>query len=245
MASLQALQLLTNAAHLAQKQKESFSKPEILQKINEIKYLTGQKKVPKLTLRKEVIHLENQLKGVIELEKKLLREKNVESTKITSLKQQINLLKNKLKAVEDQELDKKVDKLSYLLGEYLAKKEVSKEVAATSWRVPPPVEERKEDAAQKAHMLQKRVEALKQELKIHQELGSKNPHELELLEGKIMLLEQKLREFYQKHPELQKKEERMPPPVKHEVLFPQPVREKEVLVEKELPLPPPPRMERG
>ncbi len=242
MASLHALQLLTNAAHLAQKQKESFSRQEILQKINEIKYLTGQKKVPKLTLRKEVIHLENQLKGVIELEKKLLREKNVESIKISSLKQQIASLKNKLKAVEDQELDKKVDKLSYLLGEYLAKKEASKEVAVTRLRTAPTAEEKKEDAVQKAQMLQKRLDALKQELKIHQELGTKNPHELEMVEGKITLLEQKLQEFYEKHPQLRK--EIMPPWVKHEVLFPQPAREKEVPVEKELPLPPPPRMER-
>ena len=256
MSSLPAMQLLSKAAHLSQEKKELFSKREILQKINEIKYLSAQKKVPKLTLRKEIIHLEHQLQGVIELEKKLLREKNKESVKMTALKQQITMLKNKLKTVEDQELDQKVERLSYLLGDYLAKKEVSKEVTFTKTAaVAAPLErkekKKEEDSSaliQKAAMLQKRLEALKNELKIHQELETKRPEVLQMIEEKIMLLEGKLQSFYEKHPEAlvySVGTVEMPVPgeeIRHELLFPQSDGKK---VEGTLPLPPPPRMERG
>ena len=63
MASFRTIQLLSRISSIAQREKESFSKTEIIKKINEIKYLSSQKKVPKLTLRKEIIHLENQLEG--------------------------------------------------------------------------------------------------------------------------------------------------------------------------------------
>ena len=254
MSSLPAMQLLSKAAHLSQEKKELFSKQEILKKINEIKYLTGQKKVPKLTLRKEMIHLEHQLQGVIELEKKLLREKNKESAKMTALKQQITMLKNKLKTVEDQELDQKVEKLSYLLGDYLAKKEVSKEVTFTKTAVAPPErkeKKKKEDSSaliQKAAMLQKRLEALKNEFNIHQELDTKKPEELHMIEEKIMLLEGKLQGFYEKHPEAlvySVGTVEIPVPgeeIRHKLLFPQSDGEK---VEGTLPLPPPPRMKGG
>ena len=235
MSSLQAMQLLSKTAHLAQQQKEHFSKQEILQKINEIKYLSAQKKVPRLTLRKEIIHLENQLQGVMELERKLLREKNKESTQVTALKRQIESLKNKLKAMESEELDKKVEKLSYLLGEHLARKESTKEIAATSLRIAPPVEEKtEEDISGKAVMLQKRLEALKHELQIHKELETKNPEELRDLDEKIALIEGKLLQYQR----LQKK----PVEVRHKLFLPQAGEVMEIEVEKELPLPPPPRM---
>ncbi|HLD80154.1 MAG TPA: hypothetical protein VJA18_06355 [Candidatus Nanoarchaeia archaeon] len=235
MASLQALQLLNKAAQISRQQKESFSKPEILKKVNEIKYLSGQRKVPRLTLRKEIIHLENQLQGIMELEKKLLREKNKESLKVTSLKQQIESLKQKLRTGEG-EFDKKVEKLTHLLGEHLAKKEISQQVAATSLRMAPSEEVKKEKGADagKVMMLEKRLEALKQELQIHKELESKNPHEIEEMEERIALIEEKLRQ-YKKQPESME--------VQHRMMF-EPKIVKDVEVEKELPLPPPPRMGR-
>jgi len=229
------MQLLNKAALISRQQKESFSKPEILKKVNEIKYLSGQRKVPRLTLRKEIIHLENQLQGIMELEKKLLREKNKESLKVNSLKQQIESLKQKLRT-EEGEFDKKVEKLTHLLGEHLAKKEISQQVAATSLRMAPAEEVKKgrEADAGKVMMLQKRLEALKQELQIHKELESKNPHEIEEMEERIALIEEKLRQY---------KGTSEPVEVRHKMMFEEkPVRDVEV--EKELPLPPPPRMER-
>ena len=82
--------------------------------------------MPKLTLRKEIIHLESQLKGVMELERKLLLE-NKESTKVIALKRQMEMIRNKLHA-DEGDMDKKVERLSHLLGEHLARKEVSREV---------------------------------------------------------------------------------------------------------------------
>ena len=71
MGSFKAMLLLMKVARIFEQQQFSFSKQEILSKINEIKYLSSQKKVPKLTLRKEILHLENKLTGVLNLEKKV------------------------------------------------------------------------------------------------------------------------------------------------------------------------------
>ncbi len=121
MGSLKTKQLLLKAAKYLDKERAKFSRQEIIKKINEIKYLSAQKKVPRLTLRKEIIHLENRLGTVIESEKKLLKKKKEESTKVQALKKQIVSLKKKLTTYEDKNLDKKVEKLSHLLAEFLAK----------------------------------------------------------------------------------------------------------------------------
>ena len=125
MSSLQAIQLLTTVARIAREEHESFSKVEITKKLQDIKYLSSQKKVPRLSLRKDIIHLENQLQGVLGLEERFARQKDKESITVASLKQQLSMLKNKLRAVEDLDLDKKVDHLSFLLGEHLAKLEIA------------------------------------------------------------------------------------------------------------------------
>ena len=121
MIPLRTFTLLNTLAVEYQRELESFNRQEISKKINEIKYLSTQKKVPRLTLRKEIIHLENRLGSVLESEKELLKHKNEESVKVKSLKKQVLSLKNKLTAYEDKNLDKKVNKLSHLLGEFLAK----------------------------------------------------------------------------------------------------------------------------
>ena len=82
MSSLHAIQLLTTAARLARDEQESFSKVEITKKLQDIKYLSSQKKVPRLSLRKDIIHLENQLQGVLGLEERFAREKNKESIEV-------------------------------------------------------------------------------------------------------------------------------------------------------------------
>jgi len=290
MSSLQAIQLLTTAARIAQEEQTSFSKEGIMKKLQELKYLSAQKKVPRLSLRKEIIHLENQLQGALELEGKLRREKEKESLAVTSLKQQIETLKNKLKVAESTELEKKIEHLSFVLGEHLAKEEVAGKVALTKAettakeevpeKVPAPetaeaVEEKIEEkhrasleTAKKAAMLQKRLEALKQELEIHRELETKKPEEMKLIEEKVKLLEDKLQQYYEQHPEAMLHEigtVEVPAQVevKHKLLFPQlkeeekegkieVVREGETAevpeevreAERELPLPPPPRMKK-
>lgn len=239
MASLQTIQLLSKIASITQREKESFSKPEIIKKINEIKYLSSQKKVPKLTLRKEVIHLENQLKGIMELERKLLLEKNKESTKVTALKRQIEMLKNKLHA-DEEEIDKKVERLSHLLGEHLARREIFQEVAfAEGVNALPAIKKENPETAAKVIKLQRHLEMLNSELSLHKELETKHPEELRALEDKIAVIEEKLQQYKQFLPE------QKPIEVKHKLLFGQPaeVKDKEADTESQLPLPPPPRME--
>ena len=275
MSSLHALQLLTTAARLAQQEHEFIPKAEIRKKLEDIKYLSSQKKVPRLSLRKEIIHLENQLQGILGLEERFARQKDKESITVASLKQQIMALKNKLRTVEDLELEKKVEHLSFLLGEHLAKREVASEVAMTKAAITqapveaPASEEKGEaaeygtdekhqaslDAAKKAAMLQRRLDALKREAEIHRELETKNPQEMLLIEEKIKLFEDKLQQYYEQHPEAMLQEMasiEVPADfeVKHKMLFPQTEKKEDGMseevreAEKMLPLPPPPRMKK-
>ena len=281
MSSLHAIQLLTAAARLAQDEKESFSKEDINKKLQEIKYLSSQKKVPRLSLRKDIIHLENQLQGVLGLEERFSRQKDKESITVASLKQQISALKNKIKAVDELDLDKKVDHLSFLLGEHLARREIAGEVALTEQITAspaspissaPPVQSELEsrnyfenekheasiDAGKKMVLLQKRLEALKQELELHRELETKKPKEMREIEEKIKVFEEKLQNYYEHHPEAMLHEVgtvEVPAQVevRHKMLFPKTelkeeekaeVEEEKKEAQKELPLPPPPRMGR-
>ncbi len=252
MSSLKAIQLLSKAALIAKEERKTFSGEGISKKIQDIKYLSSQKKVPRLSLRKEVILLENQLQKVVEVEEKLSKEKDKESIAVAALKQQITILKNKLKAVEDLALEKKVNHLSFLLGEHLARKEIPSEVALSSLEIAAPLPTTNADLAKKAEMLQKRLEALKQELNITKELGNKTPAEIRQIEERIKAFEEKLREFYEHYPEAMPEEggvEGPVPEVKHTLLFAEPkeaveVEEEVKEAERELPLPPPPRMRR-
>ena len=257
MSSLHALQLLTTAARLAQQEHEFIPKAEITKKLEDIKYLSSQKKVPRLSLRKEIIHLENQLQGILGLEERFARQKDKESITVASLKQQIMALKNKLRTVEDLELDKKVEHLSFLLGEHLAKREVASEVAMTKAAITqapveaPASEEKGEaaeygtdekhqaslDVAKKAAMLQRRLDALKREAEIHRELETKNPQEMLLIEEKIKLFEDKLQQYYEQHPEAMLQEMasiEVPADfeVKHKMLFPQTEKKEEGMSEE-------------
>ena len=49
MTNLSAQELLVKAAKFSQQKVEAFSRKEIVEKINEIKYLSAQKKIPRLT----------------------------------------------------------------------------------------------------------------------------------------------------------------------------------------------------
>ncbi len=269
--SLQARQLLTNIAKITQKEKESFSKEEIAKRVNEIKYLTEQKKVPRLTLRKELIHLENQLQGIFTLESQLRRHRNKENVQIEALKKQIKMLKNKLRTAGDKDLDKKVEKITHLLGDHLAKInaqeaiELSMKVLEETSR--PSREALDAATVQRVKILQERLSVLKHELEIHKELQTKQPREISLIESKISLIEDKLKSYYEKYPELRTQEVSMAEKpemaailaempqnfeVKHEMMFPKApelsppseVKPEEFSADKPLPLPPPPRLKK-
>jgi hypothetical protein len=178
-----ANQLLTRVAQEFQQQKESFSRKEIMKKINEIKYLSSQKKVPKLSLRKEIIHLEEQLKGITQLETALLKMKKQESAKVGALKRQNTYLKKKLLATEDKHLPQKVEKLSHLLGDCLARHDVQKAVNTT--HLPP-----KTNQPINVEAVMQRLEDLRNQLELNK---AKDPTRVESMEQQIDFLENKLK----------------------------------------------------
>jgi hypothetical protein len=286
MAKIKARQLLNRAAVNYKIRKENFNKQEIVKKINELKYLSAQKKVPKLTLKKEIIHLEKKLEGIFDLEKSMFRQRKRESSKVKELKKQISSLKKKLAVNENGDLQRKVEKLSHLLGDLMAKREtkkgvelgrrVSHELKNKKRTVKPVVKKEilSEDEIDKVEMLHHKLKMLKHEFEINKELGQKNPVMLKAMEGKIGFIEDKLKKYSHKNltcpiiPEVEHphnaprisskinvdKEDR------HHLLFDAPpsvevvshensVEETETLItdaelERELPLPPPPRMTR-
>jgi hypothetical protein len=234
--NFKAQQLLLSISQSLKKEREMFSKKEIENKISEIKHLTSQKKVPKLTLRKEIIHLENKLKGIYELEKKLLQIKKKESVTITSLKRQNTILKKKLAANKDQNLQRKVNKLSHLLSECLAKhnvkndvelhKKVAMEIKQNQIKKMPVSQH---ESPSQLQVLQHKLDVLKKELSKH--TGSEKA---KVLEQYIIALEGKIKTFGQ--------------PIKHRMLFDEPTRQlfvkekkEDKVLERELPLPPPPK----
>ena len=225
MIPLRTFTLLSTLAVEYQRELESFNRQEISKKINEIKYLAGQKRVPKLTLRREIAQLEQRLKGVYELEKKVLKLK-----KIGSLKRQNTILKKKLAASKDKHLHHKVGKLSHLLGENLAKKEVARDVMLTQGKkVPEKVEEPLGPGSSQLEMLYHRLKAVKGELEIMKEM-EKDDDKVKLIEAKILLLQEKLEKLGKGR---QFAIEREQP--KHTL--------KMDLPHSELPLPPPPKIE--
>lgn len=193
MSSLSTLQLLQTTAHYYQQGRETFSRHEIVKKINEIKYLSAQRKVPRITLRKEIIHLENRLQGIFELESSLLKHKKQESAKLAVFKKQISSLRQQLAASEDKDMSKKVDKLSQLLGEYTAQKGTEKDVARAANTVISRQQEshQQDDTADRVQQLRNKLLLLKQDLERKELSGGSYPE----LEQKIKLLEDKLRKY--------------------------------------------------
>lgn len=192
MSLFYARQLLLNAAIEFQHGRQSFSRDQISKKINEIKYLSTQKKVPRVSLRKEIAHLEFLLHGVMELDKNLAQQKHQDSAKVTALKRQISQLKHKLVAASDKSLPHKVEKLSHVLGDYMARKDTTEEIVAAAISSPSASSSSQTYDPQRLESLRQRLEALKQELEIMKHLESKDPSKIDLIQAKIGLLEQKL-----------------------------------------------------
>src|SRR3989338_1109977 len=255
MSFLTAKQLLVRAAREYQHDKMSFSKEEIVSKINEIKYLSAQKKIPKLTLRKEIIHLENTLEDVFGLQQRILERKTQESTNITVLKKQLAVLKRRLAASGDHDLHKKVQKLSHVLGDYMAQKEVRTEVHNGDM---PESRNRLKTALPSSSSIDSiRIQALQGKLALLKQAIQKYPgtgKDQGLLKEKIMAIEEKLQRYAGKdEPEVMEASGGVQPgTIKHTILFDMKPEMKSSMVvtdnvdmEKELPLPPPPKMRKG
>ena len=231
MGSLKTKQLLYRTSRQLEKERSTFSRIEIVKKMNEIKYLSTQKKVPRLSLRKEIIHLEKELEKATELEKKVIQVKKHETKRVTALKKQITNLKKKLEACQDKNLDKKVQKLSHLLGDFLAKhgtkedielsKKILKELKIKDKKLKSQLGIMEKKNKPKHPVVKKRVGSkvanLTEEEKVRvkvlqkrldslkQELLQVEPldvKQIKLIEQKANLIENKLKDYYKLHPEL-------------------------------------------
>ncbi len=215
MALVIAQQLLVKLARQSLRQKEVFSKEKVKRKLADIKYLAAQKNIPKLSLRKEILHLEEQLQGVFQLEELLLSMKKQEATRTAAYKRQITELRNKLAKYQDVQLHRKVEKLTHLMGSALAEEEIKKDVEKTEpiplWQPAGNPEEHRtlpfspldgNLTASRALVIQQRLTALRHELEITKTLKNIPSERVKTLEAQIFLLKQKLQEFQEKHPEL-------------------------------------------
>ena len=243
---LQAYQLLLNAARIFDAQRRTFSTLEIAKRINEIKYLSAQKKIPRLSLRKEIIHLEKHLSGLYETERMLLQQKKKESTQIQVLKKQIAALRQRLASTKEADLQKKLERLSFLLGDFLAKRGTKEDIQLgtkllqqTRRSLVPFAEQ--EEAQQ--HLTEERLAHLQDKLeelkaRLDSVKDSQQPERVAILEGMIKSVEEKI----------QQQQQHLAGDIKHE-LFLESFRpleelsaEEEQQLQEELPIPPPPRM---
>ena len=231
MGSLRSMQLLLTVAKHLEQERLSFSRQEIIKNMNQVKYLSAQKDVPKLTLRKEIIHLENKLKGVFDFEKKLHQKEKEDKGKMSSLKRQVTILHKKLDACEDQDMNSRLEKVSHLIGEFLAKhgteidvelsrqlvqelKIKEKKVKIEKSKVKPKQLSKEQiiisehnltsEEKNRIEQIYRRLQALKQQINIDEELEVKDTQQLEVIEHKVMILEEKLEDYYERYPELVK-----------------------------------------
>lgn len=227
MPSLKAKQLLLKAAQLSQSKEEKLSRLEIKKKINRIKHLASQKKVSPTALKKELTSFEENLKYFLSLEKRLKEKQEEESKQIAALKKQIKELKQQLSHPKNQALKKRINRLSFLIGELVAHSDIRKEVevqkALSSLdrkkMIPGlPPQEIRPQPENLPENLPKKIRQLKQKILALKNSGRYPPEKLALLEQRLNALETKV--------SLEKKE-----PVKHRMLFGPPSRE---------PLPPQP-----
>jgi len=238
MGTLRAKELLVKAAFAYKKKRTHIPKDKIQKKLDEIKYLSSQKNVPKLTLRKEINSLESQLKEIMGLEAMLLKQGTSETKKVSSLKKENDRLKKKLAGCEDKDLQRRVAKLSHLLAEVLAKKGVEEDVNLSKKILEElHLKAPKREVAVKIDSKQKLIEKLQSRIILirHQFESSPNLTEEKAQElgQKIILLESKLGSLKQGS-------------VRHTMIFePKLPKKVDKELENELPLPPAPKIEVG
>lgn len=253
MASLQALHFLVTAARLDQKSRSSYSRAEIVKKLNEVKYLSAQKKIPRLSLRKEILHLEHKVSQIIQFEEKNKKE---DSLKIEALKNEVAMLRRRLVTTQDKDVTKKVEKLAHLLAACLAQKDVRREVKLQKGMARGRPSKVKQSMSNRLRLLQAKFSALQQQVQMMKQLPKVDVEKVQLLETEMHYLAERLQEY-----QLRQEEKSVPEEVKHMVLFQQPresadslvastsfqqpvkkMSSQELEMEKEFPLPPPPKM---
>lgn len=244
MSNVRAKQLLRNAAKTHNEMQTRISKDEIRQRINEIKYLSSQEDVPKFSLRKEILHLEQKLESVFNIEARLLQTEKREESKINSLRKQIVMLRHRLEKSEDKDLQRKLHRLSGILSDALAKNVTAQDVQITQKlatamseadKAAQTVVESNVDTANRMQAILKRIKVMHQELEIQKHLDNVDPKKIEALGERIKRIEAACNAYSSK----------VSSPVETPVKIEKPVKEEpevEVIDDlKDLPLPPPPR----
>lgn len=185
-------------------------KEKIRQRIEELKYLSAQKKVPRLSMRKEILHLEELLHSVLNVEHALQKQEKRESAKITLLKKQNEFLHKRLAASEDKDLQRKVDHLTHLLAEIVSHREIKQDVALSEEIVRAlPRRAIKEEPSSLAE-LEQRLGSLK-ELLERKKVDVASSEIIPLLERRIVQVEEKIQQL--------KEEKQEQFPVRHTLLF--------------------------
>lgn len=199
MVSLPAYDLLLHASRSAEEMEFALSPPEILQQMHELKALTAQKNVPKLTLRREVLELEKKLHSLLVFEDRFRQKKNLETMKVTALREQLARMRKRLAACEDKDLHKKMDKVTHLLGESLVRQEVTEDISRTEAEKPtegePEVVRRKQLQMLEEHLhtVQRRLTFL-EEKEVPAEQLERVKQTFALIEGKVQALHRQLGE---------------------------------------------------
>lgn len=260
MAHIKAQFLLFRLASAFYQEQESVSKQEILKKINEIKYLSEQKKVPRFQLQKEITHLEHKLNVVFSLEQKLAQQRRHESMRIAALKKEIASLRQRLALAQDPDFCSKVERVAHTVGSLMAQRDTKAMIDAATGDV---------SRQQKINLMQNKVEKLEALLEVQRKL---DPAKAALLEKRISDIKQKLGivspsikrvqsptsiDMIQETNEPILVQEQSPPstiidlksPQRHNILFTLPPQQQQkwddadMSSEKEMKLPPPPKWE--
>ncbi|MBT4539797.1 hypothetical protein HOI26_04345 [Candidatus Woesearchaeota archaeon] len=189
--NLRSQQFLLKLANLQRHEATAFSHNTVKKHIKELKYLASQKHVPKLTIRKQIIHLEQQLSGVKDLELQLQRQRKHESVKVASLKREITRLRKELQLAHNPQIKKKVQKLSHLLSENLAQNVTKEAVKQVKNKLQVPIKKPISTQIRPSALLLTRIQALKHELELQKTLG-KDEDKIELLKKQLHFIESKL-----------------------------------------------------
>tara|TARA_Y100000310_G_scaffold168490_1_gene168547 strand:+ start:193 stop:792 length:600 start_codon:yes stop_codon:yes gene_type:complete len=120
-------QFLISVAQCVDKSRRKIPEKEIKERLKRLKKLSTKYEQP-LQMQKELSELERNIRGVFKLEKVLKENDKKERAEISSLKRQVTILKQKIATAEDTELRKKVDKLSFLMGDLMARHETQREI---------------------------------------------------------------------------------------------------------------------
>lgn len=181
---IRSAQLLSKLATYSQWQVTAFSHNEVKKRLKELKYLSTQKTVPRLSIQKQLVQLEQQLSGIKDLERQVQRQKKHESLKVAAQKREIARLKKELALTQNPDMKKKVETLSHVLGDTLAQQHTEQAVKKAVIKEIP-------KKTVSATLLQSRIQAMKHELAIRKALS--NDHEaIEKLEKQLALIEHKL-----------------------------------------------------